>query len=402
MKLLHIATFAFPDHFGGAERVITDVTEGLAVRGHTVTLLTGRTGGAAASEQRAGVHVVRYPLDQSSSSAFYRSVWSGVRGALRDGLDADADVVHVHQIASAVPAFAPGGARTRTRLFSFYAPYHLEFLARFQEGRTTGEAPLRARTVSRVLARADRYLLSRAREVLVLSEFSRGQVAQLCPEAAARTTVAPAGVDLARFTPAPDDDSRRAAADTCGLPLGDGPLLVTVRRLVARMGLTDLLEACGRLAADGLSFRLAIAGTGELETRLRERATELGLAERVAFLGRVPDERLPALYRAADVFVLPTRSLEGFGMATAEALASGLPVVATDAGATGEVLADVPGARLVPAGDASRLADALRALLTDPAARAAAAASAHRHAQARLGWDRHLTAIEEAMARARA
>ncbi|MFT7464100.1 MAG: glycosyltransferase involved in cell wall biosynthesis [Pseudohongiellaceae bacterium] len=399
MKLLFVSTFAFPDHFGGAERVITEVATRLAQRGHTVTLLTGQVGDTAAREHRHGVEVVRYPVRPGRPDRFYRSVWSGVRKALAQGVGADADVLSVHQVLSAVAALAPGGARCPGRVCSFYAPYSLEYLARFRGGAETGSAPLAARAVSSVLARADRYVLRRSDEVLVLSDYSRQQIDTLYPPALERTTIAPAGVDLDHFRPAANEAERRACASAVGLGHVTAPIILSVRRLVPRMGLTDLLDAAARLLSDGRQLHLAIAGDGEQREELKQHAHHLGLGDRVSFLGRVPDDDLPALYRAADVFVLPTRSLEGFGMVTAEALASGLAVVATNAGASGEVLAEVSGSQLVPPSQPGALAEALATWLDVPEALQTARAATRAHAEKQLSWDVHLDAFEAAAER---
>ncbi len=399
MKLLFVSTFAFPDHFGGAERVLTDVATRLARRGHEVTLLTGQVGDSSPRETRDGVEVVRYPVKRGRPDRFYRSVWSGVRAALAAGVGADAEVLSVHQVLSAVAALAPGGARCPGRVCSFYAPYSLEYLARFRGGNESGAAPLAARGVASVLSRADRYVLRRSHEVLVLSEYSRQQVQTLDPAIVARTTIASAGVDLEHFRPAADQQEARGCAQRVGLGAAEGPILLTVRRLVPRMGVTDLLAAAAQLRAGGHRLHLAIAGDGEQRQALERQAEDLGLGSSVTFLGRVPDDDLPALYRAADVFVLPTRSLEGFGMVTAEALASGLPVLATNAGASGEVLAGVGGARLVPPEQPQALAEALAAMLDDPEALRSAGLAARSHAEVQLSWDVHLDAFEAAAQR---
>jgi len=168
-----------------------------------------------------------------------------------------------------------------------------------------------------------------------------------------------------------------------------------VRRLEPRMGLADLVEACRLLRASGVALRLVIAGDGPLRAELRAQVERAGLVGCARLAGKVSEAELPDLYRAASVFVLPTRSLEGFGLATAEALASGLPVVATSAGATPELLAGLRGAAVCPPGDPAALARALAPLLADAAARESAGRAARAHAEAALGWERHLDAVEE-------
>ena len=104
------------------------------------------------------------------------------------------------------------------------------------------------------------------------------------------------------------------------------------------MGLENLLRAYSRLVQEEPDLFLVIGGRGRLEGALRALAAGLGLAGQVRFAGFIPEEDLPAYYQAADLFVLPTQALEGFGLITLEALACGLPVVATPVGATPEIL----------------------------------------------------------------
>lgn len=392
-----MATFAWPDHYGGAERVLGELCARLAARGHAVTLLTARVGDQPPQETRAGVQVLRYAVERGSPLRFHASVRRGVRAALarRDG--PPPDVVHLHQLASGLAALGTRLVRRSPRLLTFYAPYHQEWLAGRLDGRPEGRADLRTRALAGWLRRADRRLVRGAHALLALSRFSLAQLAALDRDAAARCTLAPPGIDLQRFRPAPAGDPQPA-----GAPGSAPPLVLSVRRLVPRMGLADLVEAARRLRERGVPARVAIAGDGPQRDELQARARAAGLGGGLTLLGRVPDAELPALYRSAAVFALPTRSLEGFGMATAEALASGLPVVATDAGASPELLAGVEGCALVRPGDPEGLARELQRLLQDPARRARAAAAARAHAERHLGWEDHVQAVEEAALRARA
>jgi glycosyltransferase involved in cell wall biosynthesis len=105
------------------------------------------------------------------------------------------------------------------------------------------------------------------------------------------------------------------------------------------MGLDNLIAALPQVLSKVKNVKLYIAGDGQEREALARQIAELGLREQARLLGHVPGEELPRLYAAADLFVLPTRSLEGFGLATLEALACGTAVVATPVGATPEWLA---------------------------------------------------------------
>jgi glycosyltransferase involved in cell wall biosynthesis len=149
------------------------------------------------------------------------------------------------------------------------------------------------------------------------------------------------------------------------------PAILTVRNLVRRMGLDALIDAAIMLKDSGVAFELGIGGEGPLNQELRERARPLGAACR--FLGRIPEERLAEYYRAADLFVLPTAAIEGFGLVILEAFASGTPVLGTPIGAIPELVGLQGDGYLSTGITALEIADAIRHFLTrtDPIAPAA-------------------------------
>lgn len=365
LRIVHVATFVHPDRTGGAERVIADLAAGQAELGHDVTVISCAAPATRGRSTERGYTHVRRPLDPALRGlAFFRAVRAEVRAAIA-GMDS-CDVLHTHQIASASAAqrAAVGPRRPRLRAHSFYAPYADE--SGVERGATLTE---RVRAgVSRWL---DRRTLELADTVFVLSDFSRGQLRALAPSCLPRVHEVHPGVDTARFFAGPRAD----AAARWRVPPATR-LIVSVRRLVKRMGLDVGLDAFALHARRDPRSEYWIAGDGPERAALEHHATALGIQQRVRFLGRIDDDALPDLLRAADVFLLPTRALEGFGMATLEALACGVPVVATDVGATPEVLARLA-PEFVPARcDAAALAAALWDRLDDPARSAAVAARA--------------------------
>jgi len=181
------------------------------------------------------------------------------------------------------------------------------------------------------------------------------------------------GVDADRFA------RRPPAAQVAGLRArvgaGDRPLLLAVGGIEPRKGSLELIEALALLHRDlRASPVLAVVGGQSFQDhrayrdRALARAADLGLAlgRDVVQVGTVDDAELPAWYHAADVLAFPSVS-EGWGLAVLEALAAGLPTVVTDIPVFREYLTHGEGVVLVPPHDAVRLADALRAVLTDPA-----------------------------------
>ena len=169
------------------------------------------------------------------------------------------------------------------------------------------------------------------------------------------------GIDLAKFRPMPRADARRLL----GLPL-DALVLVTVGTLVERKGFHRVIELMPRLlSATPRLHYLVIGGAGpegDNAEDLRSLVARLGLQERVHFLGPMPPQALHMPLSAADLFVLPSR-YEGWANVLLEAMACGLPVVATDVGGNAQVVANASLGRIVPFGDADALVSALNEAL---------------------------------------
>lgn len=142
------------------------------------------------------------------------------------------------------------------------------------------------------------------------------------------------------------------------------PRIVAAGLLIPLKAYDVLLSALGQLAADGCSFELWLAGEGPERSRLEQLALALAIAPRVRFLGGIED--VPALFATAQLLVHPSRT-EGSSNTILEALAEGLPVVATRVGGTPELIEDGETGLLVPPDDALALATKIRSLLDDPA-----------------------------------
>ena len=170
----------------------------------------------------------------------------------------------------------------------------------------------------------------------------------------------PGGVDPELFRPGSDaPDARRTVRRRLNLP-EDAFLVLTVRRLVKRMGVAHLVRAARFLADAGRPFHLVVAGRGPEAEPLGRLVGELGIADRVTFIGFVPDPVLPDLYRACDLFVLPTAAEENFGLIILEAAACGCPVIGTPVGSIPEVLGDLSPAFLCDAATPEAIAEKIQ------------------------------------------
>ncbi len=214
------------------------------------------------------------------------------------------------------------------------------------------------------------------------------------------TVVVPPGVDHERFHPLGADE-KVAVRQRLGLPT-EGRLVVSVSRLVPRKGMDVLIEAIGALSADRPDVTLAIGGGGRDRGRLEVRARRSGA--RVRFLGRVPDNDLPLLDGAADVWAMCCRSRwlgleqEGFGIVFLEAAATGVAQLAGRSGGSDEAVVDGQTGLVVDRPrDAMAVADALARLLDDPELRQSLGDEARRRAVAEFDYDRLARRLHEAL-----
>ena len=212
----------------------------------------------------------------------------------------------------------------------------------------------------------------------------------------------PPGVDVERFRPLGADD-RAAARQRLGLE-GTGPLVVSVSRLVPRKGMDVLIEAAARLRRSGRypGLGVAIAGAGRDRPRLERLVARTGAP--VTLMGRVPDDDLPALYGAADVFALCCRTRwsgleqEGFGIVLLEAAACGVACVAGQSGGAAEAVADgETGIVVSDPEDAGQVAEAIEKLIADDRLRASQGAAGRARAEREFSYDVLARRLEEAL-----
>ena len=245
----------------------------------------------------------------------------------------------------------------------------------------TGVTPQDAVT----LRASERAALACTRGVIVTSPATAGTLAADYGVSAEHITVAPPGTDRPKVV-------RRNSAGS--------PMLLAVGAVVPRKGYDVLVEALARLL--DLPWRLTIVGDCSRDSattaRLRADIERHRLGPRVTIEDAIPADRLGALYSSSDLFVLPSR-YEGFGMAYAEAIAYGLPVIGTTAGAIPDTVPAAAGV-LVPPDDIAALAAALRRLIEQPAEREKLAAGARAAAAELPTWRGSAELFSKAIERA--
>lgn len=330
MKLLLLSSL-YPPVSGGAELQAQSLARHCVAQGVPVTVLTQPQPGAPQEETINGVRVIRrlntLPLGPMWGLSYIGSTWR----ALHRLVDNET-VIHNQQ--------ASLHSWPSERISDAYdVPLVLRFACAGQFGDL---ARLKAVRYGAWMLPA----LRRADRCIVLSEEMRDEViaSGFPPE---RVRYRPNGVDMIRFSTSQHIFS--------GKRVGSLKLLF-VGRLDLQKGLDTLLRALAVLP-DGLAWQLDIYGAGPLEADLHHLASGLGLTELINFAGRSDD--MPSVYREADLLILPSLH-EGMPNVILEAMASGLPVLATDIGGSRELLQDWAPDWLIPAGNVTALAKALQ------------------------------------------
>jgi glycosyltransferase involved in cell wall biosynthesis len=213
--------------------------------------------------------------------------------------------------------------RRKPLVVHFHGPWALEGAA---EGAGALATFVKKQIETLVYRRGARFImLSRAFADLAIREYG---------VPADRVRIVPGGVDVERFTL---PISRRDAREHLGWPT-DRPLVVTVRRLVRAKGVDHLIEAASALRERIANIGIVIVGTGPLAAELQQSIVDRGLQDTVRLAGHASEADLPYIYRAADLFVVPTVTLEGFGLVVVEALAAGTPTLVTPIGGLPDVV----------------------------------------------------------------
>lgn len=374
---------------------IQDLARGLVRGGDRVTVLTPHAEGVAASWDDGGAEVVsfRYAPERREVLGYGRSLEAdekvkgaaalaaplyalAARRAVRRQLGQRRfDLVHAHWIVPNGIVAAAAGPLMGPLMGTKRAPLAI--------GLHGSDVFLAEKAGVRTFAR---WALSRTRLLTGCSPELVDRVRAL-GFPAERSRVIPYGVDVAAFSPAPE--RRPLWRARLGVPDG-APFLLGVGRMATKKGFQVLIEILPALLAEFPELRVALAGGGDLLERFRAAARPWG--ERVQLPGPVLRDTLPDLYRAADLFALPAvhdgkGNVDGLPNVILEAMASGLPVVASGISGIPLAVEDGRTGLLVPERDPEALLGALRRLLADPAAARAMGERGRRKAEAELTWD---------------
>ncbi len=345
MRIL-FCNYEYPPLGGGGGVINALLAEELARR-HEVTVLTSQGLDLPRYEEIRGVGVIRVPVlfrsDRSTANlpSMFAFMLQGVRFGRRLLAEHRFDIINTH---FALPSGPVGAALARHAGIPNVLSLHGGDL--YDPSKWTSphrHAPLRS-WVRRLLRGADHLIGQSANTIANARRFYDPDLEISC---------IPLGIRR--------PSERTADRRSLGFPEGD-VLLITVGRLIARKAIDQLVATMSHLPPH---TRLLIVGSGPKEEELRDQAAELGVVERVHFLGYVAEEEKYALLRMADLYV-STSQHEGFGLVFLEAMACGLPVICYDHGGQTDFLEDGVTGHLVPLNAREEFLRAVASLVAEP------------------------------------
>ncbi|NJO39559.1 MAG: glycosyltransferase family 4 protein [Cyanobacteria bacterium CRU_2_1] len=340
MSILCVGMGWYPHAAGGLNRYVYELTHHLAAVQNQVELYAV---GVPETSPNAAVNLIN--LAEPTSPMWHR-LWS-VRTNFSRSSTAKPDAINLHFALYSLPLLSNLSDDVPVT-FTFHGPWALESA---QEGVHKLNVGMRHWIERRVYSRCDRFIVLSQAFGTILHQHYRIPWNKI--------HVIPGGVDTHRFRP---NLAPRQAREYLNWP-DDRPILFAPRRLVQRMGLDKLLSALAQVKSKIPDVWLAIAGKGYLRSALEQQVMELGLENHVCFLGFLPDEQLPIAYQAADLTVIPSQSLEGFGLVVVESLACGTPVLCTPVGGMPEILAHFSPQLIADAATVEAIALRLEAVL---------------------------------------
>jgi glycosyltransferase involved in cell wall biosynthesis len=315
MSTIQIGDDWFSERQGGLGRYFLELLRHLP---DTATSSAGLVVGTDAVSQSTCGEVVAFAKRTDPLISRLRSVRAATLNHIREH---HVDLIASHFAPYALPVV--NMFRSLPHVVHFHGPWA-------GESGTEGASGLN----SRVKKAMENVVYSSATRLVVLSRYFRDELVRAYRVPQERIRVVPGGIDTDRFNVML---TRAEARQILGWPR-DRTIILAVRRHVKRMGLEEFIDAAKLIAAVQPDILILLGGSGPLSAALQMRIVEHGLQRNVKLLGYMEDALLPVAYRAADMTVVPSQSLEGFGLITLESLASGTPVYVTPVGGLPEIV----------------------------------------------------------------
>lgn len=351
LNILSILDSFDPDNFGGSARVFYESNRVLYALGHNLHAICRSKRDQFSGEKYGVIHTYHdISGGQFKKVIHYRK---SIKKLFRNYIIRNKpDLIIVHS-SSAVLGLAPFFKELKIpKLYYFHSPWHREYEI---NANSCGNKTLFGIQCPIISAFAtvrkyhERKYLGLASGIITLSESMQQTMITQHPAIKKKAMcIIPGGANSKIFYPVDNNESKTRIRGQLNLSQKDF-IIISSRRLVPRTGVDVLIKAFAKIKEayntqnslfnnEVKGLKLILTGSGSSEDELKKLAIDLKIHDDVIFTGYVTEEKLANYYRCSDLFVMPTKYLEGFGLSTVEAMACGLPVIGTDIGGTPEII----------------------------------------------------------------
>jgi len=376
MKILMVTHYWYP-HEGGIERVSYEEARRLVEKGHEVTILTSNHSNLKSRTTRDGIDVIRVPALNifENYGVPYPIFYPTVLSKTLKSIISNFDIVHAHGHPY-LSSYLAGKVATKNKK-QFVVTIHNSFIDyKFKLFNILEK--LNDKFISR-------YTLESTNMVITLSPYIDNYIKQQFGNL--ETTIIFNGIDYKKFEL---DKGKKEIRKLLNLPQ-EKFICLTVGRISFKKGIDTLLEVAKSCEREDVLF--LIIGSGPDLEGLMEMSKKMGLENKIRFDGYVSDEKLPYYYNSADVFVLPSKSGEGFPTTILEAFSSSLPVIATKTGGQVDIIRNGFNGYLVEPNDASQLFEKLEKVINNPIKNRKMGENGHEMIKNEFTWEKHIESL---------
>ena len=365
-----------PLYLGGVERRILETAKRLQTQIDT-TVYSGTKAGLHKPTTLDGLSVV--PCF-STDTVFPLDNWTFNQTLARNAVAIKADVYEAHTASGygLIHAF-----RKRNLSVPFVQTIHGVLADEYSQTVLHGELSLRQKLANLFmwqLAKKEEESAKNATLIMTITKYSERKINQFYDVDPAKIRIVPNGVDPERFTPQGDCKKLRRR-----IGAGNRQCVLFIGSLIPRKGVSYLIQAAKRVVNENQDVLFIIVGSGPLRSRLLSDVAAGGLTHNFVFIHGLSEQDLPAVYRCADIFALPSIQ-EGQGIVLLEAQSSATPVVAFNVGGVAEAVQNGETGLLVTPGS-EEMAEAILRLLSDASLRTKMGARGREFVQREFSWD---------------
>ncbi len=348
-----IVTDQYPPMVGGVPKVTHGLATDFARRGHQVVVVAPSYGTRDAHRIEDKIHVYRFSSFEWPTYVELRITFLPFLPVRRVLKQFDPDIIHIHSpvVLGNIAQILGGGLRKPIIATNHYMPMNI--------GRSIAKDPILGKSFQNIWYSYLVHFCNRCEYVTAPTQTALNLLYKHGLRAPARTISN--GIDLSKYQPGTPDEAVRQRFQ---LP-ADRPIILSVNRLSREKRINVLIDAAAKIHEQA---HVVITSTGPAEAELRAQVDTLNLQDKVTFPGYVSDEDLISLYHLADIFAIPSEA-DLQSLATMEAMAVGLPVVAADAYALPELVHHEENGFVFPRGNSDEMAHHLDILLRDASLR---------------------------------